>query len=295
MAKRGRRESTRALRLALGSFRTAGLTDRAAALTYYSVLSLFPALLVLAAVLGLFGEQAIDPLVDTVGKLAPGQATEVLRTALGNLRHSQATAGALAVVGLLTAVWSASSYVAAFMRASAVVHQVSETRSFWKLLRARLGVTVALLVLLLAGALLIVFSGGLAERAGRALGLGSTGITVWNVAKWPVLLVIVIMVFALLYWGAPSARKAGFLWLTPGSTLGVLIWIAASVAFGFYVGHFGSYNKTYGALAGVVIFLIWLWLSNLAILFGAALDAGLRRARVEATTDEASAGGLNTG
>jgi membrane protein len=266
---------SRAGRHAVTGFRRDGLTDRAAALTYYSVLSIFPALLVLVALLGLFGQHAIQSVLDTVGKVAPGQVNQVLTTALGNLRHSQTTAGALAIIGLLAAVWSASSYVAAFMRASAVVHGVKEERPGWRLLPVRLGVTVVLLVLLLAGSLLIVFSGGLANQVGHALGLGSTGITVWNVAKWPVLLLIVVVIFAMLYWAAPSSRTGGFRWITPGSTLGVLIWVAASVGFGFYVGHFGSYNKTYGALAGVVIFLIWLWLSNLAILFGAELDAGL--------------------
>lgn len=267
------------LRRTAAQFRADNLTDWAAALTYYSVLSLFPALLVLVSVLGLFGAGTIDPLIHNVSKFAPGQATQIITTALGNLRHTQAAAGALAIVGVLAALWSASGYVAAFMRASNAVYDVREGRPLWKKLPVRLGVTVALVVLLAASALLIVFSGGIAERAGRALGLGSTGLTVWGIAKWPVLLLIVIVIFAILYWAAPNARTGGFRWITPGGTLGVLIWIAASVGFAFYVSHFGSYNKTYGALAGVVIFLVWLWVSNLAVLFGAEFDAELYRSR----------------
>ncbi len=260
-------------------FRDDNLTDWAAALTYYGVLAIFPALIVLVSVLGLIGESATQPLIDNVGKVAPGPAKEIFTSAIENLQGSQGSAGVLFVVGLVGALWSASGYVSAFMRASNAIYDMPEGRPIWKTLPLRVGLTLALLVLLALTAIGVAVSGGVAKEVGGVLGLSDTAVSVWNIAKWPVLLVLVSFMFALLYWAAPNVKHPGFKWLSPGGLLAVLGWVIASAAFAFYVANFGSYNKTYGALGGVVTFLVWLWISNIAILLGAELDAELHRSR----------------
>lgn len=255
------------------------LPDRAAALTYYGVLSLFPALLVLVSVLGVLGRKATDSVLDNLATLAPGAVRDLLSDAVRQLEDSGGSSGVVAIVGLLLAVWSASGYVAAFIRASNAVYDLPEGRPVWKLTPLRIGLTLALMVLLAASALIVVFTGPLAERAGDAIGVGDEAVTAWSIAKWPVLLVLVVLMIALLFWRAPNVHGPGFRWLSPGSVLAVLLWLLASGGFALYVAGFASYNKTYGALAGVVIFLVWLWLSNLAILLGLELDAELARQR----------------
>jgi membrane protein len=255
------------------------LPDRAAALTYYSVLSIFPAMLVLVSLLGVVGESATREILGNVQKLAPGSARDILSSAVEELGRSSTTGGILVVVGLAAAVWSASGYVAAFIRSSNTVYDLPEGRPVWKLTPLRLGLTVALMVLLAASALIVVFTGPLASRAGETIGLGYAAITAWSIAKWPVLLVLVVLMVALLYWAAPNVRGRGFRWVTPGSFLAVIIWLLASAGFALYVANFGSYNKTYGALGGVIVFLVWLWLTNLAILLGLEFDAELARER----------------
>ncbi len=255
------------------------LTDRAAALTYYAVLSIFPALLAAISLLGLFGRSATQPLVDNLGALAPGPARETIDGVLRGLQGSPRAAGVATFIGIAVALWSASGYVGAFMRVATEIYEVPEGRPIWKTLPLRLGITAVLVVFMAVGAVTVVFTGTLAEQAGRLLGLGQTTITVWNIAKWPVLAVVLALVLALLYWVAPNVEQPGFRWVTPGSVLAVALWIVASAAFAFYVGHFGSYSKTYAALAGVVIMLIWLWISNIAVLLGLEFDAELARAR----------------
>ncbi|WP_374271058.1 YihY/virulence factor BrkB family protein [Actinoplanes sp. M2I2] len=256
-----------------------GLADWAAALTYYGVLSVFPGLILLASVLGLLGQSAIGPLVDSLGAVAPGPVEEILTSSLTNLGENQQTAGSLAIIGLAGSLWSASGYVGAFMRASNAIYDVPEGRPIWKTLPIRLAVTVVVGAMLAAGALIVVFTGELAEWLGRLIGAGPTAVTVWSIVKWPVLLVLISVVFGLLYWAAPNARQAGLRWISPGGVVAVLLWVAASVGFAVYAAHFGSYNKTYGTLGGVAIFLVWLWISNIAILLGAELDAELHRSR----------------
>jgi membrane protein len=256
-----------------------GLMDWAAALTYYSVLSVFPGLILLASVLGLIGGSAIDPLIDSLGQVAPGPVREILENSLTTIGQSQETAGSLAIVGLAGALWSASGYVGAFMRASNAIYEVPEGRPIWKTLPIRLAVTVVVGIVLAASALIVVFTGEAAEWLGRLIGLGSAAVTAWSIVKWPVLLVLIGFLFDLLYWAAPNAKQAGVRWISPGGVLAVVLWIAASVGFGVYAAHFGSYNKTYGTLGGVAIFLVWLWISNIAILLGAELDAELHRSR----------------
>ena len=268
-----------ALKRTFGEFKEDNLTDWAAALTYYSVLAIFPALIVLVSILGLVGESATKPLLDNLGTVAPGPAKDIFTNAIKNLQGDQGAAGVLFVVGLLGALWSASGYVGAFMRASNAIYDMPEGRPVWKTLPVRVGLTIVLLVLLAISTLAVVLTGGLAQRAGDLIGLGSTAVTVWNVAKWPVLLLVVSFMFALLYWAAPNVKQPGFRWLSPGGLLAVVGWLVASAAFAFYVGSFGSYNKTYGALGGVVVFLVWLWISNIMVLLGAEFNAELERGR----------------
>ncbi|MDN3293230.1 YihY/virulence factor BrkB family protein [Streptomyces ficellus] len=255
------------------------LPDRAAALTYYSVLSIFPALLVLVSALGVIGESATRTVLDNLQQLAPGPVRDILGNAVRQLQDSAGASGVVAIVSLLAAVWSASGYVGAFIRTANAVYDLPEGRPVWKLTPLRVGLTLVLMVLLAVSAVIVVFTGPLAERAGQAFGLGEEAVTVWNIAKWPVLIVLVVLMIALLFWRAPNVHGQGFRWLSPGSVLAVLLWLVASAGFALYVANFGSYNKTYGTLAGVITFLVWLWLSNLAILLGLELDAELARQR----------------
>ncbi|MEV8312416.1 YihY/virulence factor BrkB family protein [Streptomyces flavidovirens] len=267
------------LRRTVKEFTDDELADRAAALTYYGVLSLFPALLVLVSLLGVAGESATKEVLDNLKQLAPGSAREVIAGAVEQLQSSGGTGSVMAIVGLLTALWSASGYVAAFIRSSNAVYDIPEGRPVWKVLPVRLGVTVVLMVLACASALIVVFTGGLARQAGTALGVGDAGLTLWSIAKWPVLVLLVVIMIAILYWASPNAKGRGFKWVTPGSFLALLLWMAASAGFAVYVANFASYNKTYGTLAGVIIFLVWLWITNVAILLGLEFDAEMVRER----------------
>ncbi|GGZ47304.1 YihY/virulence factor BrkB family protein [Streptomyces subrutilus] len=267
------------LRGTVKEFTADELADRAAALTYYGVLALFPALLVLVSLLGLAGESTTQRVLDNLQKLAPGSARDVISDAVLQLQGRSGVGSLLAVVGLLVALWSASGYIAAFIRASNAVYDVPEGRPVWKILPLRFALTVTLMVLACASALIVVFTGGLARQAGAALGIGDSALTVWSIAKWPVLVLLVTVMIALLYWAAPNAKGRGFKWITPGSLLALLIWMAASAGFAFYVANFASYNKTYGTVAGVIIFLVWLWITNLAILLGLEFDAEMTRQR----------------
>jgi membrane protein len=260
-------------------FQEDNLTDWAAALTYYGVLSIFPALLALVSILGLVGDSATQPLIDNLGKVAPGQAKEIFTSAIENLQKSSGAAGIAFIIGLAIALWSASGYVAAFMRASNAIYDVGEGRPIWKTLPTRVLTTVVLLLMLAIVAVGVTFTGGLAEQAGKVIGVEGTAITVWNIAKWPVILAVVITMFAILYWASPNVKHPKFRWISPGSVVAVVLWIVASAAFAFYVANFGSYNKTYGALAGVIVFLLWLWISNIAVLLGAEFNAELERSR----------------
>ncbi len=268
-----------ALKRTVKEFQEDNVTDWAAALTYYAVLSLFPALLVLVSVLGLVGQSATDPLIENVGQFAPGAATEIVTAAIENLQKSQGAAGVLFFVGLASALWAASGYIGAFIRAANSIWDVEEGRPVWKTIPLRLGITLVMLVLLAITALGVVLTGPLAEKVGDLVGLGSTAVTVWDIAKWPFLLVVVSLMLAILYYAAPNVRQPGFAWVSPGGVVAVILWIVASGVFALYVANFGSYNKTYGTLAGVIIFLVWLWISNIAVLLGAEFNAEIERGR----------------
>jgi membrane protein len=268
------------LRRTVKEFSNDNLTDWAAALTYYGVLSIFPGLLVLISILGLLGTGATNSVKDTIGQAVPDQSIQkIITDAIGQAQTSGGLASVAAIFGLLAAFWSASGYIAAFMRASNTIYDVPEGRPIWKTLPIRIGVTAVIGVLLLLSALIVVFTGRFAEIVGNAIGVGSTAVMVWNIAKWPVLLILVSLMFAILYWASPNARHGGFRWVSPGGVLAVVIWLVISGLFALYVGNFSSYNETYGTLAGVIIFLVWLWLTNIAILLGAEFDAELERSR----------------
>jgi membrane protein len=230
-------------------------------------------------VLGLIGESATEPLIDNLGKVAPGPAKEIFTSAIENLQGSKGAAGIFFIVGLAGALWAASGYVAAFMRASNSIYDIEEGRPIWKTLPTRVVLTVVLLALLAISAIAVTLTGGLAKQVGGVIGLSDTAITVWNIAKWPVLLLVVSFMFALLYWAAPNVKHPKFRWVSPGGVLAVIGWVIASLAFAFYVANFGSYNKTYGALAGPIVFLVWLWISNIMVLLGAEFNAELERGR----------------
>jgi membrane protein len=262
----------------LKEFKKDNLSDLAAALTYYSVLSIFPGLLVLFSVFGLLPPKTATAVTDSLLAIVPGSVLQPLNEFLNQLQNSKA-AGILAIVGVLTALWSASGYVAAFMRAANVIYDVPEGRPICKTLPIRLGVTVVVGVLIGAAGLSVVFTGKLAEQLGKPFGIGEQAVTIWDYAKWPVLLVVLMIVLAVLYWASPNARQAGFRWVTPGGVVAVLGWVISSALFALYLATFASYSKTYGTLAGVIAFLVWLWISNIVILLGAEFDAELERER----------------
>jgi membrane protein len=269
-----------AFRQAWAEFRRDECTDLAAGLTYYAVLSMFPALLALIALLGVFGQGAstTDTPLDLIGRIGQHDAVEQLRGPITQMTQTK-TAGFALVLGLLGALWSASGYVGAFGRAMNKIYEVDEGRPFWKLRPVNLAVTVGAVLLAALILLGLVVTGPFAEELGETLGLGNTAITVWNVGKWPVLLLVVVFLVAILYYATPNVQQPKFRWISVGAGLAIVMWILASAAFGVYVANFGSYNKTYGSLAGVIILLLWLWLTNLALLFGAEVDAELERSR----------------
>jgi membrane protein len=267
------------LKRTVTEFKEDKLTIWAAALTYYGILSIFPLLLVLVSLLGLAGQSVTQGLIDNVGKLAPGPAQDIVTSAIQNLQQGKGAAGILFFVGLAGALWSASGYIAAFMQASNAIWDVEEGRPVWKTIPLRLAITLFTVVLLAVMALAVVLTGPIAEQVGSVVGLGGTAVAVWDIAKWPVLILIVSFLFAFLYWASPNVRHPKFRWVSPGGLLAVLLWIVASAAFAFYVANFASYNKTYGALGGVIIFLVWLWITNVVILLGAEFNAEIERGR----------------
>jgi membrane protein len=265
---------------ALAEFSADQCTDLAAALTYYSVLALFPGLLALVSLLGIFGQgqSTTQALLDIIGQIGQGNAADQLRGPLNQMTQTGSAGFALAF-GLLGALWSASGYVGAFGRALNRIYQIDEGRPAWKLRPLQLLITVVGVVLAALVLVGLVLSGSVAQSVGNVLGLGSGAVTVWNIAKWPVILVVVVALVALLYYSTPNIKQPNFRWISVGAAIAIVTWILASVLFGLYVSHFGHYNKTYGSLAGVIVFLLWLWITNLALLFGAEVDSELERAR----------------
>jgi len=268
------------LRRTISEFQDDNLTDWAAALTYYAVQALFPALLVLVALLGLLGNAGtVNDLLGIVRTVGSTSAVDTIRPAINGVVASKGGAGALLGIGLLGALWSASGYIGAFIRASNVVYEVKEGRPFYKLRPLQILVTIVMTLLLALVAISITLTGSLARAVGDAVGLGSTAVTVWGIAKWPVLLAVVVSMVALLYYVAPNVRQPKIRWISPGGLLALALWALASAAFGFYVANFGSYNKTYGTLGALISLLVWLWITNLALLLGIEFDAEIERSR----------------
>jgi len=265
------------LKRSIREFKHDDVTDRAAALTYFGVLALFPAMLVVVAVLGLLGKSTTNTLLNNISQLAPGGVHDFLNSVVTQVQGRAGAAGVAGIVGLLIALWSASAYVAAFMRASNAVYDVDEGRPIWVTVPVRVLTTLALVVMLLISAAIVVLTGPIAEKVGSAVGLGHTTVLVWDVAKWPVLLVLVSVMIALLYYVSPNLQQPRFRWITPGGLVAVVIWLLASGLFALYISLAGSYNKTYGSLATVIVFLVWLWITNIAILFGAEFNAEMQR------------------
>jgi len=265
----------------IAEFREDNLTDSAAALTYYTMLSIFPALIVLVAILGLVGQypQTTDKLLQIVADLGPSSAVDTFRGPIEGVVRNKSGAGILLLVGLATALWSASGYIGAFTRASNAIYEIEEGRPFWKLRPAQLLITIAMVIMLALVGIAIVLTGPVAEAVAKPIGLGGAAVTAWNIAKWPVVLAVVMSMLAVLYYWAPNVRQPGFRWITPGSVAAVVVWIIASAGFALYVANFGSYDKAYGSLGGVVVLLVWLWISNIAVLLGAELNAELERER----------------
>lgn len=268
------------LRKTLREFIEDQCTDLAAALTYYAVLALFPALLALTSLLGIVGQAqtSIETVLDIADDLVAPSTLEVVRPVVEGIAESEA-AGLTLILSLLGALFTASGYVGAFGRAMNKVYEIEEGRPIWKLRPLMMLVTLATVLLVAAALVMLVISGPVAEAIGNAVGLGSTAVFVWNIAKWPALLGTVMLVVAILYWATPNVQQPKFRWISAGAFLAIVTWIVASVGFAFYVANFGSYNATYGSLAGVVVFLLWLWITNIALLFGAELDAELERGR----------------
>jgi membrane protein len=256
-------------------------TDWAAALTYYAVLSLFPAIIALISILGL----VVDPatitrvITDVVSSLGPQSATDTFKGPIEQISSNRSGALLGLIFGIAVALWTASGYVGAFMRASNVIYGREEGRPFYVLRPLQLVVTLVLVLMAALVVLSLIVTGPVASAIGGAVGLGDAAVTAWNIAKWPVMLVVVMVMLAILYWPSPNAKQAGFRWVSPGSILAVAVWIVASAAFAFYVANFGSYNKTYGALGGVICFLVWMWITNVAVVLGAELNAETERAR----------------
>jgi membrane protein len=277
----GKRSWLGTLKRVVSEFRDDNLTDWAAALTYYAVLSLFPAFIAMISILGLVVDPATITRVvtDVVRQLGPADAVSTFEGPINQISANRSTALFGLIFGVSVAIWTASNYVGAFMRASNAVYEREEGRPFWLLKPLQLLVTLILVLMAALVVLSLIVTGPVAQAIGDAVGLGDAAVTAWNIAKWPVMLVVVMLMLAILYWSAPNAKPAGFRWISPGSVVAVLVWVVASAGFAFYVANFGSYNKTYGALAGVIVFLVWMWITNIAVLLGAELNAETERAR----------------
>lgn len=276
-----RRQWQGVLKRTVTEFKDDNCTDWAAALTYYGVLAMFPAVIAVLSLIGLVGDprKTTDALLDIVDTLGPSSATETFAGPVRQLAEQQQAAGIALVLGLLAALWSASGYVGAFSRAANAVYEVEEGRPFYKLRPVQVLITLVCVVLLALVALSLVVTGPVAQAVGDAIGLGAAAVTAWDIAKWPVMALVVSLIFSLLYYATPNVKQPRFRWFTLGGFIALVVWVLASAAFAFYVATFSSYNKTYGSLAAVVVFLVWLWLSNVAVLFGAELNAELERGR----------------
>lgn len=257
------------------------LTDWAAALTYYGLLSLFPALIALVSLLGLFGDPkgTTESLTEIISQIGPESAAETFSGPIESITGDRGAAGVALAVGLAVAVWSASGYVGAFMRAANVIYETPEGRPFWKKRPLQLAVTLAMILMLALLAVGLVMTGPIVDAVAEPLGIGDTAVEIWDIAKWPAMVLVFLLMVGVLYYVAPNVKQRGPLWVSPGALVAIVVWVLASAGFSFYVANFGSYDKTYGTLAGFVVLLIWFWITNVAILFGLQLNAEIERSR----------------
>jgi membrane protein len=262
-------------------FRDDNLTDWAAALTYYGLLSLFPMLIALVSIVGLFGdpESTTETVTDIVTGIGPESGAETFAGPIESITSNRGSAGVLFVLGLAIALWSASGYIGAFIRASNEIYEVEEGRPFWKLRPLQVAVTLAMVLMVAAVLMALVLTGPVVRAVADPIGVGDTAVTVWNYSKWPILAALFVLMIDLLYYASPNAKLRGFAWLTPGAVLALVLWGLASAGFAFFVANFGSYDKTYGTLGGVVVLLIWMWITNVAILLGHELNAERERSQ----------------
>jgi membrane protein len=260
-------------------FQEDNMTDWAASLTYYGLLSLFPALIAMVSLIGIFGDptSTTESLTEIITEIGPKSAAETFEGPIKSITESSGTAGIALILGIAASLWSASGYTGAFMRASNVIYETPEGRPFWKLRPLQILVTLVMIVLLALLAVSLVLTGPVVEAVANPLGIGQTAVDVWNVAKWPVMACVFLLMLAVLYYASPNVKLRGFKWVTPGSLVAIVVWIVASALFAFYVANFGSYDKTYGTLGGLIALLVWFWISNLAILFGHELNAERER------------------
>ena len=260
-------------------FQEDNMTDWAAALTYYGLLSLFPALIAMVSLIGIFGDpkSTTESLTEIITEIGPESAAETFEGPIKSITESSGTAGIALILGLAASLWSASGYTGAFMRASNVIYETPEGRPFWKLRPLQILVTFVMIVLLALLAVSLVLTGPVVEAVAGPLGIGSTAVDVWDIAKWPAMAFVFLGMLAVLYYASPNVKLRGFKWVTVGSLVAIVVWIVASALFAFYVSNFGSYNKTYGTLGGLIALLVWFWISNLAILFGHELNAERER------------------
>lgn len=267
------------LKRTVREFQEDNLTDWAAALTYYGLLSLFPALIAMVSLIGIFGDprSTTQSLTEIITELGPESAAETFSGPIESIVENRGTAGVAFVLGLAVALWSASGYVGAFMRASNVIYETPEGRPFWKLRPLQIAVTLAMIVMMALLAVGLVLTGPVVEAIASPIGLSGTAVDVWNIAKWPAMAAIFLLLVAVLYYASPNVKLRGFKWVTPGSLVAIGVWIVASAAFALYVANFGSYDKTYGTLGGLVALLVWFWITNVAILFGHQLNAERER------------------
>jgi membrane protein len=263
------------LKQTLDTVRERGLTDWAASLTYYAILSVFPMLIALVSLLGIFGEypRTSNALINIVQQVAPGTTVDVLRGPIEHGAKAQSGAGLVFLIGIGASIWAASGYLGAFFRAANIAWDATEDRPFWKLRPIQVVLTVILLAGLTLIGMALVITGPVATAVGDSIGLGSTTLTVWRWAKWPVIVLAVLTLLSLVFYAAPNIKQRGYRWISAGTIAAAVGWVVATILFGLYVAYFGSYNKTYGSIAGVIIFLVWMWITNLALLFGVTLDA----------------------
>jgi membrane protein len=260
-------------------FQEDNLSDWAAALTYYGLLSLFPALIAMVSLIGIFGDpkSTTSSLTDIITEIGPSSAAETFQGPIESITKSSGTAGIALILGIAAALWSASGYTGAFTRASNIIYETPEGRPFWKLRPLQILVTLLMIVMMTLLAVSLVLTGPVVSAVAEPLGIGSTAVDVWSIAKWPVMVLVFLLMLAILYYASPNVKLRGFKWVTPGSLVAIVVWIVASALFGFYVSNFGSYDKTYGTLGGMIALLVWFWISNLAILFGHQLNAERER------------------